>query len=455
MTDLTTLLACPRCDKTPLDASDEVLHCKACKVDFPILEGMPWMFAEPQAALGEWRGRLQFSLQQLSHEIASLDKELQDDELRALSRRRVKRYKKAVESHRRSLQKLLQPVEMQSLQGNYESYLALRTRMPTDQGLNTYYPNIHRDWSWGDEENKASLKQVSAVLHDHAELGNVLVLGAGAGRLAYDIHTELNCTSTVAMDFNPLLMLVAKAVTSGKNLSLYEFPIAPLSLEDDAVLRKLTAPEGADENFLLVLGDALRPPFPDASFDTVVTPWLIDIISEDLPVLAARINNLLKENGRWVNFGSLAFSNPERARCYSPEETKAIIAENGFSDPYVSQATIPYMSSPASRHGRQERVFSFSAYKEREVDKPERYTALPDWIVTGKEPVPLTPSFRQQAMTTQIYSFIMSLIDGKRSIKDMAVVLEKQKLMTKEEAEPAIRSFMTKMYDDSKRQSGF
>jgi len=420
-----------------------------------MLEGMPWMFAEPQAALGEWRGRLQFSLQQLSHEISGLEEELQAKDLSALAKRRVERYKKAVESHRRSLQKLLQPIEMQSLQGNYESYLALRTRMPTDQGLNTYYPNIHRDWSWGEDENKASLKQVRAVLHDHAELGNVLVLGSGAGRLAYDIHTKFNCTSTVAMDFNPLLMLVAKAVTSGKKLSLYEFPIAPLALDDDAVLRKLTAPEVADENFHLVLGDALRPPFPDASFDTVVTPWLIDIISEDLPEFSARINNLLNENGRWVNFGSLAFANPERARCYSPEETKAIVAENGFSDPYVSQATIPYMSSPASRHGRQERVFSFSAYKERGVSKPARHLALPDWIVTGKEPVPLSPSFRQQAMTTQIYSFIMSLIDGKRSIKDMAVVLENQKLMTKEEAEPAIRSFMTKMYDDSKRQSGF
>jgi SAM-dependent methyltransferase/uncharacterized protein YbaR (Trm112 family) len=455
MNGLITFLACPRCDKAPLDDSDDGLHCTACKVDFPMLEDMPWMFAEPQAALGEWRGRLQFSLQQLSHEIAGLEKELQAKDLRALTKRRVERYKKAVESHRRSLQKLLQPIEMQSLQGNYESYLALRTRMPTDQGLNTYYPNIHRDWSWGEEENKASLKQLRAVLHDHAELGDVLVLGSGAGRLAYDIHTELNGTSTVAMDFNPLLMLVAKAVTSGKNLSLYEFPIAPLALDDDAVLRKLTAPEVVDENFHLVLGDALRAPFPDGSFDTIVTPWLIDIINEDLPELSARINNLLKDNGRWVNFGSLAFANPERARCYSPEETKAIVSESGFSDPYVSQATIPYMSSPASRHGRQERVFSFSAYKERSVDKPVRHVALPDWIVTGKEPVPLTPSFRQQAMTTQIYSFIMSLIDGKRSIKDMAVVLENQKLMTKEEAEPAIRSFMTKMYDDSKKQSGF
>ncbi len=455
MTDLTTLLACPRCDKTPLDASDDRLHCKACKIDFPLLDGIPWMFAEPQAALGEWRGRLQFSLQKLSHEIAGLDKELQTEDIRSLAKRRVERYRKALESHRRSLQKLLQPIELQSLQGNYESYLALRTRMPSDQGLNTYYPNIHRDWSWGEEENKASLKQIRAVLHDHAELGNVLVLGSGAGRLAYDIHTSLDCSLTVAMDFNPLLMFVANAVTSGKRLSLYEFPIAPLALDDDAVLRKLTAPEIVDENFHLVFGDALRAPFPDACFDTVVTPWLIDIISEDLPALAGRINNLLKDTGRWVNFGSLAFSSPQRANCYSPEETKAIVAENGFSDPYVSQATIPYMSSPASRHGRQERVFSFSAYKERAVDKPARHTALPDWIVTGKEPVPLTPSFRQQAMTTQIYSFIMSLIDGKRSIKDMAVVLEKQKLMTKEEAEPAIRSFMTKMYDDANKQTGF
>jgi hypothetical protein len=204
-----------------------------------------------------------------------------------------------------------------------------------------------------------------------------------------------------------------------------------------------------------VLADALRPPFPEGSFDTVVTPWLIDIISEDLGVFSARINRLLKDEGRWVNFGSLAFASPKKSQCYSPEEVKAIVAENGFSDPYVSQATIPYMCSPASRHGRRERVFTFSSYKERNASKPERHKALPDWIVTGVEPVPATAAFRQQAMTTQIYSFIMSLIDGKRSIKDMAVILEKQRLMSKEEAIPAIRSFLTKMYDDAQRQTGY
>ena len=447
--ELLEILACPRCNKAPLVQTDVALRCLACKVDFPSVEGIPWMFAEPEASLGEWRNRLQMSLQKLSHEIAGLEKELQNKDLRQLTKRRVERFKKALEQHRRKLQTLLQPLDVQSMTGSYESYLALRTRLPADQGLNTYYANVHRDWSWGDEENTASIRQIQAVAQDNADLGNTLVLGAGAARLAYDIHMQFDCPMTTALDFNPMLLLIAKKVCAGEQLKLHEFPIAPKSFEDDAVLRTLSAPDIARDGFELVLGDALRPPFAAGSFDTIVTPWLIDIITEDLSDFAARVNTLLKKDGRWINFGSLAFAAPERSRCYSPEETKAIVAECGFSDPYVSEATIPYMCSPASRHGRQERVFTFSAWKERDAKKPQRHRALPDWIVTGTEPVPLTQSFRTQAITTQIYSFMMSLIDGKRTIDDMAVVLHKQGLMTKEEAIPAIRTFLTKMHDDS------
>jgi hypothetical protein len=95
------------------------------------------------------------------------------------------------------------------------------------------------------------------------------------------------------------------------------------------------------------------------------------------------------------------------------------------------------MCSPASRHGRQETVFTFAAQKTGDVDAPAMQ------------------SFRSQALSTQIYSYIMSLIDGKRTIADMAKVLEQQKLMTRNEAEPAIRTFLTRMYDDSQRNSGF
>jgi len=448
--------ACPRCDKNPLAAKDGGYRCSACKVDYPAIGGIPWLFAEPGASLGEWRNRLHFSLQKLSSESQRIHAELDGNQVGALTRVRLERQAHANDAQRGMLRKILEPLDIQSMQASHETHLALRTRLPADQGIQTYAANIHRDWAWGEAENEASLNEISAILNagDDAgkPLGDTLILGAGACRLAYDIHMQLGPTRTVAMDFNPLLLLIAGRVMNGEPTELYEFPLAPRSLEDFAVLRTLSAPQPVREDFHLVFGDALRPPFAPGSFDTVVTPWIIDIVNEPLPIQAARINRLLKPEGRWLNFGSLAFDHPECARRYSAEETLAIVEQAGFAAPHSRDTEIPYMCSPASRHGRQETVFTFSATRTTDAPAPARHKALPDWLVTGKDPVPLLQSFRSQAMSTQIYAFIMSLIDGKRTIGDMAEILEQQKLMTRQEAEPAIRNFLTRMVDDSQRR---
>ena len=60
---LQNYLACPRCDKTPLAFSGGTFSCSACKIEFPDIAGIPWMFADPDASLGEWRNRLQFAIQ--------------------------------------------------------------------------------------------------------------------------------------------------------------------------------------------------------------------------------------------------------------------------------------------------------------------------------------------------------------------------------------------------------
>jgi uncharacterized protein YbaR (Trm112 family) len=454
---LDDLLACPRCGKAPLEANDNEHRCAGCKTGYPAVEAIPWLFAEPDAALGEWRHRLQLSVQQLAHESKRIAAELKKATLLDATRDRLERLRDAIEAHRRNLLELLAPLDVQSMQASYESHLALRTRLPGDQGLNTYYNNVHRDWVWGDAENAASIEQIEAALARQGDpaTGDAVVLGAGAGRLAWDLHRREGATRTVAVDFNPLLFLIAKRMYAGESLELYEFPIAPSSSRNVARLQTLSAPEAADAGLHLVLADVLRPPFAVRSFDTVVTPWLIDILSEDLRVFAARINQLLKPGGRWITFGSLAFEGASRARRYSPEEIIAIAAEAGFGEPAVVENRIPYMCSPLSRHGRQELVFTLAAAKEKKVKAPERHKALPDWIVTGREPVPLLKSFQTQAMSTRIYAFIMSLIDGRRSIEDMANILEQQNLMPKSEAVTAIRNFMIRMYEDSRRNPNF
>ena len=456
-TTFTELLACPRCDHTPLGKTDRGLACKACKTTFPEISGIPWLFAEPEAALGEWRNRLQFALKSLAYESQRINKELNSTELMTSTRRRLEQHVAANDEHRALLGALLAPLDVQSLQANYESHLALRTRLPSDQGLSTYYSNVHRDWVWGDAENAASIKEIATALQENGSehLGDVLVLGAGAGRLAYDLHEQMPSGRTVAIDFNPLLLLIAQRMAAGEKLELYEFPIAPLGTDATAIKQTLAAPTAAREGLDFALADALRPPFAAGSVDTVVTPWLIDIISEDLRTLARRVNRLLKPGGRWINFGSLAFGNADRALRYGPDEVVEIVSNSGFGEVTVRDGTIPYMSSPHSRHGREETVFTFIASKAGDAEQPERHKALPDWIVVGKEPVPLTQSFAAQATSTRVYAFVMSLIDGQRSIEDMAVIFEQQKLMSKDEAVPAIRSFLTRMFEDSQRNPNF
>jgi SAM-dependent methyltransferase/uncharacterized protein YbaR (Trm112 family) len=451
--ELAELLACPRCDQR-LAARGEALHCAGCRIDFPLVASIPWLFAEPDATLGEWRARLHYSLQRSDRERDELRKALGRGDLRAATRARLELLARAVEDHGRRLGELLAPLAIAGQSASVETHLALRTRLPIDQGLTTYYPNLHRDWSWGEEENAASLDVVDSALGD-AAAGRVLVLGAGSGRLAYDAHRQWMPSVTVALDFNPLLMVVAQRVARGEHIELYEFPLAPRTARDVAVLRELAAPAPARAGVPCVLADAHRPPFARGSFDTVVTPWLVDILPERFEILCARINALLAPGGRWLNFGSLSFHVPDAVARLSIEECAAVIEENGFAAPRAGEREIPYLCSPASRHGRRERVVSWRADKLEDIKKVPRHEALPDWLVRGVDPVPLLEPFRVQAMSTRIHAFIMALIDGRRTLKDMAKVLVEQRLMSEQEAEAAIRSFLIKMYEDSRRGTSY
>ncbi|MEO0996230.1 MAG: methyltransferase domain-containing protein [Pseudomonadota bacterium] len=443
-------LACPRCDQA-LTGDAGSLHCNACEVTYPALDGVPWLFAEPAAALADWRQRAGFAMERLQERSRRAAEALGDGAAGATATRLMAE-RDGCDRQSTALGELLAPLLENRARLDYATYLALRTRLPSDQGLNTYLPNLFRDWAWGDDENAASLELSLEALGDASGgVGKVLVLGAGAARLAHDLTLALRPGLAVALDFNPLLLLAAKRITGGGAVTLTEFPLAPRRLADHSIERTLAAATASKLTY--VLGDVLRAPFRPGHFDLVVTPWLIDIVDEPLDGLLPRINRLLASGGIWLNVGSLAFRHADPRYNYSYEETLERIGTAGFAAPDVVERELPYMRSPSSRHARSERMLAFAAEKTAAAADVPRYRALPDWLVTGKAPVPAGRSFQVQAASTRVHAFIMALIDGRRSLNDMAAIMEQRGLMPADQARDAIRGFLIKMYDDSKRYS--
>lgn len=86
---------------------------------------------------------------------------------------------------------------------------------------------------------------------------------------------------------------------------------------------------------------------------------------------------------------------------------------------------------------------------------PAHPGVLPEWLICPDRPVPQLEDFRVQQVSTRIYAFLMALIDGRRSARDIAGMLVEQRLMAPADAEPAVRSFLMRMYEDSRQRAGY
>jgi uncharacterized protein YbaR (Trm112 family)/SAM-dependent methyltransferase len=443
MTELAELLACPRCAEAL-----EAMSCPACRTTYPVHGDIPWLFADPAAAISDWKQRWRLAALHLEADLQRVQHDLAAKPGRA-TRRRLETLAAGYRNQLRCLPRILEPLALAE-GGSMETLLALRTRLPLSHGIFSYEANVHRDWCWGEPECRQALDVLLEVL-DGFQPATVLVLGAGAGRLAYDLHQATAAALTVALELNPLLAYAGATVSAGAELELVEFPLAPRSPEAAALTRRLRAPAPSGPGLVWLLADAARPPFRPQTFDLVVTPWLLDVMDAPTADTLARVNHLLRADGIWIHHGSAAFDGPEPSARWTATELIEAAAARGFDDLRALERETPYMCCPASRHGRIELVTTLRGRKARAAPQPRHHESLPDWIITGRSPVPDLPEFRMQAMTTRLHAFLMTLIDGRRSLKEMAGVLEQQQLMLRGEAEAALRGFLTKMYDEAKR----
>ncbi len=455
------LFACPDCCKPlkTLAPDNRVLDCLHCGTSFPVYGAgsapVPWLLPEPDAALLEWKARLEGFLLQADASVEKTRDALRNVTKGTLTEKRLIARRDALSQHRDLVLRQLEPLPLTSMSFAEESDPARRLahKLPANQGLTSYYDNLFRDWAWDNGENDTLLDIVRSLARAAKlkHIGRALTLGAGSCRLSYDVHRTLQPKQSVAVDFNPLLLLSAARILSGETVDLYEFPVAPRKLEQAAALQHLRAPEALDlarDDFVLVLADVCRLPFAAESADLVITPWLIDIITEDFNAFSRRVNAQLPVGGVWINTGSVAFADADPARQYSREEVLDLVESAGFEIVSASSETTPYLCSPLSAHGRQEEVFSFAARKLAPCDAPETHAVLPAWLRDTRLPVP-TDAVRDVASSRHLLlAQVLGAADGQRSVAEIGALLAQHHGLSPEEATHVVRRIFAEQAEE-------
>jgi SAM-dependent methyltransferase len=350
---------CPRCGVS-VDVRPQDIVCHGCSKAFVRVGRIPVLLPLPDEQVALWRQQLGLLASQADPMGAALQAESRSPGLLPSARARLQAMIEGVRAQFADIAAVLGP----ALGGALDP--SEGTGLP--RGVVEYGYCLYRDWGWpgekGDENEQAVDSIRSVVLAP--SLGRTLVLGAGACRLAYDLHRMMGATETAVVDIDPFLLVIAEAVVRGGVVRVTEATANIHEMANASRAWSLEAPAGplAADAFHFFFANGLAPPFRSGTFDTVVTPWFIDQVPADLPSLLAKIHELLAPGGRWINHGPLIYPmDAPMVRRFSREEVLELGARAGFRIERSSSRSVPHLVSPLTGRGKVERVLTFAALK--------------------------------------------------------------------------------------------
>ena len=299
--------------------------------------------------------------------------------------------------------------------------------------LSEYFDLVLRDWAWDDTqspgtENLLSCNRVLDVIEKlPIAPKRILVLGAGAGRLSWDIHCRIKPEYSIALDSNPLLLAVANSLIHGRqSLAFSEFknfPQVNFPVNRTWTLSPTPDLENARATWFPFAANAWQLPFDEESFDLIITPWFIDVNGGDVRDLIGIIKDKLTPDGYWINSGPLLFTRhlPVQLK-YSDAEIKEFIAMSNFTICSENLDNTGYLLSPMEARFRQEQIWTFSAQKQSQVKPaPDSYKFPPNWLVMHHLPIPA--GHYPITNPHPLIEAIVSLVDGARSINDICFLV--------------------------------
>jgi len=416
-------LRCPNCGGNAQQGFQfDNLQCTQCGTNHFSLGNVPCLFPAGIHQKLIWQHQTATMHYMAQQGLAALHESLSRYDLTSSTRRRLTDIQTACQLNVDTILSLLQKYGIDPIPNEQ-----LGQMNPGD--LNEYFDLLLRDWAWdttsdANPENSSAIERTLAAIQKlPSKPTRILVLGAGAGRLSWDLHVHLKPEYTVALDSNPVLLAAAdELVNQRQPIAIGEFKNFPQIGFQPAQSWLLQPPVDSDslrETWFLLGANVWQLPFLRESFDLVVTPWFIDVNGGDVRDLIGVINEKLVPGGHWLNSGPLLFTRhlPVQLK-YSDTEIKEFMSLAGFTLITETVANTDYLLSPLEARFRQEQVWTFIAGKNKShAPAPVIDEEIEAWLIMHHLAVPQRDYPNQDAHP--LIDAILSLVDGNRSINDI------------------------------------
>ena len=339
--------------------------CSNCAYEYPIIEQkIPILLKNPHQYLADILCDYEKYIQQSEIRIQDI---IASDRKNPCRSQVIKSIESAIIFNNQYIQLLREQIskhielnQLMKIATNEKSY-----------GYSANFSYLQRDWCWlpeGEEEleliHNTLLKY---ILSFDTERHTAIVLGAGTGRIAWDIRDKYkwmyatDLSYTMAAFFYDLIE---------KEIVFYEINEKNI-LDDTEAARCLTATmyppdkkgvqtqQHSSENFSYFIGDALHLPFAEHSLSSVISVYFTDVVPPQF--FFAEIARVIKQNGIFIHFGPLAYHFNDLSYSLAANEIRALLKQHNFE--ILAEDTVPtfHKSSSVSMSSKLYRNWTFAA----------------------------------------------------------------------------------------------
>jgi carnosine N-methyltransferase len=219
---------------------------------------------------------------------------------------------------------------------------------------------LKRDWCGlpdAEEQLRIIRNSLSSIISRFAsDTQSALVLGAGLGRIAWDISDHFD--HLFATDLAWPMATFYNRIANGQPINFADINLSQIAynIHSTKNLMASAAAVGYNEQqataindrISYFISDATRLPLPDRSISCIISVFFTDVLP--FQQVFPEINRVLKEDGLFIHFGPLGNNFSQVQSMFTAEDIRSYMFRYGFEGVYENSTGSYHMKSGEKMH---------------------------------------------------------------------------------------------------------